>query len=230
MPSILLVDDTGLFRGAAEEVLRRTGCEALFASGGTEALDLARLERPAMIVVSAAMKGMTGLDLCRVLKADPAYARTPIVLLAEAGVETAAAKAGADATLHLPLDPDAFFATVRRFLHIVPREEARSAVGWSVTFWRDGLQHTGTIRDLSRGGFFIRTSSRQPIGARIEVSFDVPVEHGVRTVVAEAIVVRSGKDVDRGLGCRFFQLSATSKAHLEECLRILALGEAPAEP
>jgi CheY-like chemotaxis protein len=229
MPSILLVDDTGLFRDAAEELLRRTGCEALFASGGTEALDLARRERPSMIVVSARMEGMTGVDLCRVLKADPLYARTPIVLLAAPGSEGPASKAGADATLPLPLDPDAFFATVRRFLQVVPREEARSAVGWSVTFWRDGIQHTGTIRDLSRGGFFVRTNARQPVGARIEVSFDVPVEHGVRTVVAEAIVVRTGKDADRGLGCRFFQLSASSKAHLEECLRILALGEAPAE-
>ena len=33
MPSILLVDDSGLFRGAAEEVLKRTGCETLTASG-----------------------------------------------------------------------------------------------------------------------------------------------------------------------------------------------------
>jgi CheY-like chemotaxis protein len=230
MPSILLVDDSDVFRATAEEVLRRAGCDALFAAGGTEALDLARRERPALIVVSSAMRGMTGADLCRVLKADPLSARIPIVLVVEAGNEVAAAKAGADAAIALPLDPESFFTLLRRFLQVMPREEARSAVGWSVTFWRDGLQHTGTIRDLSRGGFYVRTSSRQPLGARIEVSFDVPVEQGVRTVVAEAIVMRVGRDADRGLGCRFFQLSAGSRAHLEECLRILALGEAPAEP
>jgi hypothetical protein len=49
-------------------------------------------------------------------------------------------------------------------------------------------------------------------------------------VVAEAIVVRPGRETDRGLGCRFFQLSATSRAYLEECLRILALGDVPAPP
>jgi len=230
MPSILLVDDSGVFRDTAEGVLRRAGCDALFASSGAEALDVARRERPALIVVASAMRGMTGADVSRVLKADPLSARIPIVLVVEAGGEAAAAKAGADAAIALPLEPESFFTLLRRFLQVVPREEARSAVGWSVTFWRDGLQHTGTIRDLSRGGFFVRTPSRQPLGARIEVSFDVPVEQGVRTVVAEAIVVRVGRDADRGLGCRFFQLSATSRAHLEECLRILALGEAPAEP
>jgi twitching motility two-component system response regulator PilG len=229
MPSILLVDDSGLFRGAAEEVLKRTGCETLNASGGTEALDIARREKPQMIVVKAGIGPMTGFDLCRVLKADPAFARTPIAIVGPAGAEDAARRAGADVTLTLPLDPEAFFGAIRRFLQVVPREEARSAVEWSITFWRDGMQHAGTIRDLSRGGFFVRTAARQPIGARLDVAFDVPVERGVKTVVAEAIVVRLGRENDRGIGCRFFQLSATSRQHLEECLRILSLGDVPAE-
>jgi CheY-like chemotaxis protein len=228
MPSILLVDDSGLFRGAAEEVLRRTGCDTLSVSSGTEALDVARREKPQLIVVKAGITPMTGYDLCRVLKADPESARTPIVIVGPPGTDEPARRAGADATLPLPLDPEAFFGVLRRFLQIVPREEARSAVEWSVTFWRDGLQHAGTIRDLSRGGFFVRTAVRQPVGARLDVSFDVPVERGVRTIVAEAIVVRLGRENDPGLGCRFFQLSAASRQNLEECLRILALGDVPA--
>ena len=50
----------------------------------------------------------------------------------------------------------------------------------------------------------------------------------MRTIVAEAIVVRLGRENDPGLGCRFFQLSAVSRQNLEECLRILALGDVPA--
>lgn len=228
MASILLVDDSGLFRGAAEEVLRRTGCDTLSASSGTEALDVARRSRPQMIVVKASMARMTGLDLCRVLKADPAFAKTPIAVVALPGTEEEARRAGADAVLPLPLDPEAFFAVIRRYLQVVPREEARAAVEWSITFWRDGVQYSGTIRDLSRGGFFVKTAARQPVGARLDVSFDVPVENGVRTIVAEAIVVRAGRDAELGLGCRFFQLSAASRQNLEECLRILALGDVPA--
>jgi len=225
VPSILLVDDSGLFRNVAAEVLKRTGCEALSAEGGTEALDVVRREKPAMLVVRAAMKGMTGMDLCRVLKADPAFSRMPIVVVAPPAHRDASAHAGADAVLPEPLEPEALFGAIRRFLQVMPREEARSAVEWSITFWREGVQHAGTIRDLSRGGFFVRTPVLQPIGARLEVSFDVPVEHGVRNVVAEALVVRVSRNPDPGLGCRFFQLSASSRGYLEECLRILALGE-----
>ena len=59
---------------------------------------------------------MTGMDLCRVLKADPAFSRTPIVLVASPATAEAATAAGADAVLPEPLDPEALFAAVRRFL------------------------------------------------------------------------------------------------------------------
>jgi len=229
MASILLVDDGVVFRGAPEEALARTGAQILTAGGGTEALDRVRRERPALIVVNAQMRGMTGVDLCRVLKADPASARTSIVVVGPAGTEGEALSAGADAWLPAPVEPESFFATLRRFLQVVPREEARSAVEWSITFWREGVEHAGTIRDLSRGGFFVKTDVRQPVGARLEVSFDVPVEHGVRTVVAEAMVVRAAREPERGLGCRFFQLAGPSRQSLEECLRLLALGDVPAQ-
>ena len=98
---------------------------------------------------------------------------------------------------------------------------ARSSVGWPVTFWRDGAQNEGTLRDLSRGGFFIRTPVRQPVGARIEVSFEVPGDKRGRNVVAEAIVVRIGEEPDRGLGCRFFRITAGPRGRLEECLQLL---------
>jgi CheY-like chemotaxis protein len=222
MPAVLLVDESGAFRATAESVLDRAGCEVLTAAGGTEALDVARRDRPQMIVVAAEMSGMTGVDLVRVLKADPSFARVPVVLVG--GARREPEQPPADGVLALPLDAEEFSGLVRRFLQLQPREEARSAVGWSITFWREGQQHVGTIRDLSRGGFFVRTPVQQPIGARVEVSFEVPSETGVKSVVAEAMVVRVGREPDRGLGCRFFQLSAASRQSLEECLRILSAG------
>ena len=43
--------------------------------------------------------------------------------------------------------------------------------------------------------------------------------------MAEAIVVRMGQEPDRGMGCRFFRLTSSARSHLEECLRLLELGE-----
>ncbi|MBC8646637.1 MAG: response regulator, partial [Thermoanaerobaculia bacterium] len=72
MRSVLLVDDTGLFRETGEALLRRTHCTLLTGSTGSEALTIARREKPDLVFLDAEMSGMTGIDVCRVLKADPA--------------------------------------------------------------------------------------------------------------------------------------------------------------
>ena len=72
MNSVLLVDDTGLFRDAGEAIQRRTPCRLLTASTGSEALALARQEKPDVVFVDSELSGMSGVDVCRVLKADPA--------------------------------------------------------------------------------------------------------------------------------------------------------------
>lgn len=222
MPSILLVDDSGLFKGIAEKIERRTRCRLLAAGSGSEALGVVRRERPDLIFLDANLMGMTGFDVCRVLKADSHFSRTPIVVLSDKPDAAEDAKrSGADEFLLKPFDDAAIFDSIRKHLRLFPRDDERAAAGWSVTFWRDGVQHEGTLRDLSRGGFFIGTAVRQPVGARMEVSFDVPGDTSGRTVVAEALVVRMGQDPEHGLGCRFFRVTAGSRAYLEECLLLL---------
>lgn len=222
MPSILLVDDSGLFRAIAEKIERRTRCQLFTAGSGGEALSVARRDRPDLIFLDAELTGMTGFDVCRVLKADSHFARTPIVVFSDKpDAPEDARRAGADEFLVKPFDEAAIFDSIRKHLRLFPRDDERAAAGWFVTFWRDGVQHGGTLRDLSRGGFFIRTAVRQPVGARMEISFDVPGDTPGRTVVAEALVVRMGQDLDRGLGCRFFRITAGSRAYLEECLLLL---------
>ncbi len=223
MRSVLLVDNRGLFREVMPAIKRRTNCRILTATNGTDALAMARREKPDLIFLDAEMEGMTGVDVCRVLKADKQSAQRPIVLIGGGEKERQEGnRAGADGFLERDFVEDDFFETLRRHLNVFARNAARAAVTWSVTFWRDGLQHEGTIRDLSRGGFFVQTSVDQPIGARIEISFHTPVERPTRSVVGEAIVVRIGHEPDKGLGCRFFQLSASSRTTLEECLRLLS--------
>lgn len=223
MRSVLLVDNGTLFRDVARAVLRRTNCHILTARTGTEALAVARREKPDLVFLDAEMEGMTGVDVCRVLKADKQFSHRPIVLVG--GEEGEGTRAGADGFLKRDFSEEDFFETLRRHLNIFARDAARTAAGWSITFWRDGVQHHGTIRDLSHGGFFVRTPAEQPIGARLEISFETPVESPNRSVVGEAIVVRVGQEPDEGLGCRFFQLSSASRTNLEECLKVLAPSE-----
>ena len=223
---MLLVDSGTVFDEVASAVLRRTNCQISTARSGPEALATARREKPDLVFVDAEMEGMNGVDVCRVLKADKQFAHRPIVLVGGSEKEREdGIRSGADGLLPKNFTEEQFLETLRTHLKVFARDATRTAAGWSITFWRDGAEHEGTIRDLSRGGFFVRTPTEQPIGARLEISFETPIEGANRSVVGEAIVVRIGEEPDKGLGCRFFQLSSASRINLENCLRLLAPGE-----
>jgi len=221
MPSILMVDDSGLFRDIGQKVQELLAYRVVTASTGGEALAVARRESPDLIFLDAEMSDMTGVDVCRVLKADSRFARTPVLIASnDSKSEPDGRRAGADGWLIKPLEEETLLESIRRRLRLTPRDGNRAAADWSVTFWRDGVQHEGTLRDLSRGGFFIRTAAPHPVGARLEVSFAAPGRSG-RTIVGEAIVVRISREPELGLGCRFFLISAPARGYLEECLKML---------
>ena len=77
---ILVVDDTAMVRRALRSVLTAVGAEVIEASHGQEALDLAD---PALGLVlrGSDMPGLSGIEVCRALRAAPATCRVPICIV-----------------------------------------------------------------------------------------------------------------------------------------------------
>ena len=76
---ILVVDDHTDSRLALTRLLRYEGYPAIAASSGGEALRAARRCRPSLVIMDHLMPDMTGLDVLRRLKADPATAGIPVL-------------------------------------------------------------------------------------------------------------------------------------------------------
>jgi signal transduction histidine kinase len=89
-PRILLVEDNADLRSfVAARLARRYRVDT--ASDGAAGIEAAQRSRPDLIVTDVMMPGVDGFELCRRLKADPAFATTPIILLtARAGTEAVA--------------------------------------------------------------------------------------------------------------------------------------------
>ncbi|MFK7984662.1 MAG: ATP-binding protein [Sandaracinaceae bacterium] len=77
---VLVADDNALNRRALARVLRRWGCDVSEAADGREALDIARVAHPNLILMDVWMPGMDGPSAARVLRGGP-LAETPIVAL-----------------------------------------------------------------------------------------------------------------------------------------------------
>jgi response regulator RpfG family c-di-GMP phosphodiesterase len=127
---ILLVDDEPALR----ELLRATfeGADVTVdeAGSGPDAESCIHRRRPDVIVLDLRMPGMSGAELCRRLKADPATSEIPIVLLTGADPEEArrAQRAGAAALVRKPFSPLDLLAVVERVAGrtTVPRRPRRA--------------------------------------------------------------------------------------------------------
>ena len=116
---ILVAEDDVDNRRIVVKVLTVEGHETLEAADGRTTVELARRERPDLILMDLAMPGMDGWEAARRLKADPETADIPIIALtafAMRGDEERARQAGCDAYLSKPCRPQTIRDVVRQFL------------------------------------------------------------------------------------------------------------------
>lgn len=81
VPKILLAEDDRLLSKAASAALRRRGLEVFTAADGEEAVEVARRETPDLILLDVIMPKLQGFEVLAQLKADPATANIPVVML-----------------------------------------------------------------------------------------------------------------------------------------------------
>jgi CheY-like chemotaxis protein len=79
--TILVVDDSKLFRVEKEHILKKAGYLVLTAADGMEALSVAHESAPDLILLDMMLPGIDGISVLRSLKADPATARIPVVVV-----------------------------------------------------------------------------------------------------------------------------------------------------
>ena len=119
MKKILIADDEPAIRFLIRASLEDQGYLLLEAADGLEAYELARTERPALIVLDAMMPQMSGYELCARLKADPDYHRIIILMLTAKAQEEdrkVAEMAGVDYYLPKPFSPHELTNIIRSLL------------------------------------------------------------------------------------------------------------------
>jgi DNA-binding NarL/FixJ family response regulator len=117
--TILVVDDDGSFRQLMSTVLERAGYAAVEAATGEEAMEAARRERPALVLVDVKLPGIHGYEVCRELK-ETYGEELPVFLISGERTEAfdlaAGLLIGADESLAKPIDPDELLARVRKYV------------------------------------------------------------------------------------------------------------------
>src|SRR5580765_8166264 len=116
MATILIVDDRPTNRQFLLTLLGYTGHRLLEAGDGAQALDIARAERPDLVITDILMPTMDGYEFTSNLRRDPGLARTPVIFYTATynspEARLLADSCGVRTVLRKPAEPEDILAAV----------------------------------------------------------------------------------------------------------------------
>jgi len=119
MAKVLLVEDNEMNRDMLSRRLIRRGFEVVFAVDGQQGVDLARSEKPDIILMDMSLPVMDGWEATRCVKADDATRAVPVIGLtahAMSGDRDKALEAGCDDYDTKPVELDRLIGKIERLL------------------------------------------------------------------------------------------------------------------
>jgi adenylate cyclase len=156
-PRILVVDDNEANRDILVTRLAVHDYELLQAGDGEEALAVAREYLPDVILLDVMMPKMDGIEVCRLLKNDPNFPFTPIVLVtakSDSRDVVEGLEAGADEYLTKPVDLMSLAARVKSVLRLKELHDKAQSQATDLTKWSQTLEQrvTGQVAEIERIG------------------------------------------------------------------------------
>jgi two-component system cell cycle response regulator DivK len=131
MTKVLLVEDNEMNRDMLSRRLIRRGFQVVFAIDGQQGIDLARSERPDIILMDMSLPVIDGWEATRRLKADDATRNVPVIGLtahAMSGDREKAIEVGCNDYDTKPVELDRLIGKIERLLGTAKDEALRQAV------------------------------------------------------------------------------------------------------
>ncbi len=88
MAKILIAEDEPDIRSLVAFTLKFAGHSVVEVSNGADAVVMAKVEQPDLILMDVRMPRMTGYEACQMMKADPETSSIPVVFLSAKGQES----------------------------------------------------------------------------------------------------------------------------------------------
>jgi len=116
---VMVIDDSKTIRRTAETLLKKAGCEVVTATDGFEALAKIADQNPDLIFVDIMMPRLDGYQTCALIKKNPNYKDTPVILLTSKDGLFDRARGrivGSDRYLTKPFTKDELLGAIREHL------------------------------------------------------------------------------------------------------------------
>ncbi|RYY56706.1 MAG: response regulator transcription factor [Chitinophagaceae bacterium] len=126
---VLIADDEPDILEILKYNLAGQGYEVITAKDGDEALDKAKRTQPDLIVLDMMMPKKTGVEVCQILRMQPAFKETLIMFLtavSDDGSQIKGLETGADDYINKPISPKVFLSRVAALFRRVAKNEVKT--------------------------------------------------------------------------------------------------------
>jgi class 3 adenylate cyclase len=179
---VLVVDDTPANVKLLSDLLTVKGYAVVTAVNGEEGLAKVAAEAPDLVLLDVMMPGLSGYDVCRRLRADPATALLPVVLVTSLDPQQERVKgieAGADDFLSKPINQPELFARVRSLLRVKSLQDevlrqAEALKEWNVKLEQRVAEQVAQLERMGRLKHFFSAPVADAIIAAGEKSILAP--------------------------------------------------------
>ncbi|MBK6380535.1 MAG: response regulator transcription factor [Chitinophagaceae bacterium] len=123
---ILIADDEPDILEIIQYNLQNEGYDVITAKNGNEAIDQAKRFTPDLIILDIMMPGKNGIEVCNILRMQPAFNDTLIIFLtalSDEGTEVKGLETGADDFITKPVSPKVLVSKVNALFRRVNKEE-----------------------------------------------------------------------------------------------------------
>ncbi len=204
MIKILLVDDVELFLELEKSFLDGMGYEILTARSGEEALEVISGQEPSLVLLDLYMKGISGEEVCRRLRAEERWRKLPVIMVTAAGKEEQVRRcleAGCDDYLTKPISKNLLIEKILRLLGKVrSRTAERVPVKLNVQIQSEGRSLEVCAQDISRNGIYVQSRTVLEPGAAVELGLVLPGAHKISVLGKVKRVQRGDRE---GMGIYF---------------------------
>jgi CheY-like chemotaxis protein len=234
---LLIVDsDLGNLRNTSM-LLQRFGYQTYTSTSGGEALAIAAVKVPSLIITSALLKDMDGLELIKQIRKEQRTADVPFIALTRHGdiyQEARCFEAGAMDCISHPVSAELLYRAVQTVTEPTPRMNIRIRTMQPVKVTNmlfDDREGAYTL-DLSERGMFVRTAAPAPLNSRLSLQIDLSGQ----TIPVEAAVLYQcraggGPYQEPGMGVGFVHIETKDqdrirKFIMSEVMRGIVIGNA----
>lgn len=173
---VLIVNDIPEQLGLMDSFLRKAGFTVLTAGDGLEAFEVAKRERPDVVISDVSMPRVNGIEFCRLIRQDAQLRSLPILLVSAHQKDTESVveglESGADDYLEVPFDSTRLIAKVSRLLERSKLEaNYRDLVEQAsdIIFTQDMAGRLTSIN--AAGAHFLGSSQHELIGSSFAGAF-----------------------------------------------------------